>query len=152
MFSTAFLWSAKKGFTDLGHLGGTGAFDGSIAYDVNERGQVTGQSVAVSDADTHGFFWSEATGILTLGTLGGDHAVGIAINNSGEVAGRSTRVDGELHAFIWSREGGMRDLGTLPGGALSIAHAINNKGQAAGRADTPDGVRHAVLWTPLGEE
>ena len=149
MFSTAFLWSPKKGFTDLGHLRWDGAFDGSIAYGVNERGQVTGQSVAVVDADTHGFFWTEATGILTLGTLGGDHAVGIAINSSGLVAGRSTRADGELHAFIWSQEGGMRDLGTLPGGALSIAHAINNKGQAAGRADTPDGVRHAVLWTPL---
>lgn len=151
MFSTAFLWSAKDGFIDLGNLGGSGPFDGAVALDVNERGQVSGQSVAVSNGDSHGFFWSEATGILDIGTLGGDHAVGIAINNSGQVAGRSTKADGELHAFIWSREGGMRDLGTLPGGALSIAHAINNNGQAAGRADTPDGVRHAVLWT-LEEE
>lgn len=149
MFSTAFIWSRSDGFTDLGNLGGTGPIDGAIAYDVNERGQVAGESVAVSDGDSHAFFWSVATGMLDLGSLGGEHAVGIRINNSGQIAGRSTTADGALHSFIWSREDGMRDLGTLGGGSLSIAHAINDRGQAAGRADTPDGVRHAVLWTPI---
>ena len=50
-----------------------------------------------------------------LGTLGGDHSAGNAINNRGEVVGVSETRNGAGRAFLWRPGRGMRDLGTLGG-------------------------------------
>lgn len=73
--------------------------------------------------------------MVDLGTLGGDSSYATALNDRGEVVGRSATADGSYHGFLWSK-GRMRDLG-----ALEPAD-INNRGQIAGSVD---GI--AAVWT-----
>jgi probable HAF family extracellular repeat protein len=80
--------------------------------------------------------------------LGGglDYGNGLAINNTGQVAGNSAAAGNiETHATIWNGTTAT-DLGTL-GGAYSQAYAINNAGLVVGVASTAgDLAYHATLW------
>lgn len=85
-----------------------------------------------------------------IGTLGGDTAQGNAINQNGDIAGRSdlsSALGGGYHAFIWTASNQtMRDLGTI-GGANSTSEAlgINDSDQVVGQ--TGIGVnQHAFRW------
>src|SRR5436189_4442945 len=69
-----------------------------------------------------------------LGTLGGSLAIPSAINQRGQVVGRSSTPDGRNHAFLW-QDGVMTDLGTL-GGLASNAVGINQQSQIAGVSNT----------------
>jgi len=69
--------------------------------------------------------------ITDLGNLGGGSAVARAINDSGQVVGRSQTVAGEQHAFLWTAATGMTDLGTLGGGS-SQAFSVNDLGHVVG--------------------
>lgn len=91
-----------------------------------------------------------------LGTLGGEWTSVNAMNDAGQVVGRSDSVEGEVdepHAFLWDpTTEEMTDLGTL-GGPISVALDINNAGQIVGTADTlPGGSNHAFLWDPTTEQ
>ncbi|HEV2294722.1 MAG TPA: PEP-CTERM sorting domain-containing protein [Tepidisphaeraceae bacterium] len=82
--------------------------------------------------------------IYNLGTLGGDHSTGNAINNSGQVTGSARTPGGVANAFLYTPApgggGAMVNLGTLGGG--SIGYAINDAGQVAGTSN-----RHVFLYT-----
>jgi probable HAF family extracellular repeat protein len=93
--------------------------------------------------------------IHDLGILpGGAFSEAYAINDRGQVVGRSGTASGSVHAFL-SQEGVAVDLGTLPGGDYSEAYNINAKGQVTG-ASVTSGARcepapfnactHAFLW------
>jgi probable HAF family extracellular repeat protein len=99
---------------DLGTLqGGTS----SLANAVNESSQVVGSS-GTADGD-HPFSWTQAGGMVDLGTLGGSEGAATAVNASGEVVGLAGTADGGNHAFSWTQVGGMVDLGTL-GGRIAL--------------------------------
>jgi probable HAF family extracellular repeat protein len=150
----AFLASDTLVLTDLGSLGG----GDSIACDVNNEGQVTGQSWT-NDSWSHAFLWTSGS-MRDLGTLGGKNSVGRSINFSGRVAGESENGVGQTtRAFRFTEAEGMVDLGTL-GGTNSSAYGINDGGQVVGESDTGPIVRssirargfsffdtHAFLWT-----
>jgi len=72
---------------------------------------------------------------VDLGTLGGDYAAAVRLNEQDEVVGFSDIATFETHAFLW-RDGAMTDLGTL-GGPNSEATDINSRGQIVGSADYP---------------
>lgn len=110
---------------DLGTLGGPT----SVAYALNEQGQVVG-SAELSSGSPHAFLWKNGA-MQDLGTLGGDASIAYDINESGQVVGTSTLASGVWHAFLWE-DGSMRDLGALPGHALSVAQAINDRGEVVG--------------------
>jgi len=76
------------GLIDLGTLSG-GVDDASAAFDINDRGQVTGWSGSTSTVGTHAFVWTAAAGMRDIGTLGGNYAGGWSINESGQIAGES---------------------------------------------------------------
>jgi len=136
-----FLWEDGK-MTDLG--------PDNWPLAINNRGEI--------------IFWWGRTGsvwrngrFVTLGTLGGKWKDAVAINDGGQVVGRSSAKVArgtQGHAFV-SENGVMTDLGTLDGGKASGAVAINNKGQIVGNSDTGEPGRggyydppsHAVLWT-----
>src|SRR5512146_1007505 len=68
--------------------------------------------------------------ITDLGNLGLPLAIGLGINNSGQIVGWSSSPVG-ADAFLW-QDGTMTDLGTLPGGIASTAYAVNADGLVVG--------------------
>ena len=143
--SHAFLWRQAGGMADLGTLGG---YSGrvTIALDINQSGQVVGQS-ANAAGDVRGFSWTQAGGWVDVGTLGGASSVAWYLNANGQVVGGSSTASGETHGFSWTHTGGIVDLGTL-GGSYSYARHLNDKGQVVGQAFLAGEARRAVLWNP----
>jgi probable HAF family extracellular repeat protein len=124
---------SKYSITDLGTLGGTG-YEGSIAYDVNQRGQVAGASYVACNCAVHPFVWSGGK-LNDLGTLNqAQNACAYGINDLGQVVGDSGDV------FLWSRHAGLLDLGFK-----GTAYAINDRSEVVGQLHN-GGFGHAFLW------
>lgn len=133
--------------TDLGTLAGTY----SIAWAVNNLGQIVGESTAstLPNAEVHAVWWHG--GLKTdLGILpSGDYSSAHGINDSNLIVGEATVISGtvtNLYAVIYTNSS-LQSLGTLPGGDYSTAKAINNAGQIVGEATTAAGETHAFLYT-----
>ena len=117
----------------LGALGGTS----SIAYDINNHGQVVGYAVPSKNV-LHAFVTDSQGNMTDLGTLGGEDSEARAINNQGWITG-ITQIDNSIHpangqdrAFIRNSEGNMSQIETSCE-LFSEGLAINNSGQVAGR-------------------
>lgn len=152
----ALLWQEGK-VTDLGNLGGTGAFGGIIANAINNRGQIVGNSDLRGDTAFHAFRWTEEERMKDLGTLPGDvNSVAVGIGEKGEIVGLSLDANFNLRAFLW-QNGVMTDLNSLVGANpgklfLQLAHSINTRGEITGFAVTSTGDTHAFLATPIRSE
>ena len=156
----AMLYTPGVGTQDLGTLGGIL----SVAYALNEHGQVAGYSTTATGA-VHAFLWTPGAGMRDLGVLdGGTSSRARGINDRGDVVGQSTLPrtgarEPETHAFLWTPAGGMQDLGALGSGLTSsVAYDINNVGQVVGRSYSadqfvfpptdPEFLSRAFLWSP----
>jgi len=85
--------------TDLGTLPG-GTF--SIAYGINNHGQVVGYSDTAS-GEGHAFLWQKGE-MTDLGTLpGGTFSIAYGINDGGQAVGASDAASSEVHAVMWSK-------------------------------------------------
>ena len=131
---------------DLGTLGGSL----SIAFGLNDRGQVEGFSTRLGDGSVHAFVWRD--GIMTdLGTLGGPNSESFfGPNERGQAAGVSELSTPDPNGedfcgfgthlrclpFLW-QFGIMQPL-LLLGGNNGQANDVNNRGEAAGWTETAD--------------
>lgn len=168
--SRAFVWDASTGIVEIAPPAGLPASARTNASGINQRGQVTGStSYRPADApccDIRPFLWDRDDGLRVLPGIGGQVAVGQAINGDGVIVGSGeTRppIPGELrpslptnspgdvpiHAFRWSPQTGMQDLGTL-GGQSSVAWDVDEQGNAYGWAHNAAGQARAVKWTVDG--
>ncbi|MFD6564573.1 hypothetical protein [Micromonospora profundi] len=82
--------------------------------------------------------------MVVLGTLGGDHSSASAMNDLGDVVGRSQAADGTYRGFFW-HQGHMVDLGAF------TPTDVNNRGQVIGTLDYGLGGRvwHQGVMRPL---
>lgn len=148
----AFLWSKDHPVMhDLGDLGGPG---GSIAFAINDRGDVVGES-SVTPHVVHAFLWRQKKDgqMQDLGTLTtqGLRSRAQGINFWSQVVGISDiSEEQDQRAFLWSPiSQRMRDLGSLDDDTTSSgASAISNLGHIVGQSFVPAG-EHAVLWSPI---
>lgn len=161
--SRAFLWREGK-MQDLGTLGGPD----SVAFFVNERGQVAGTSdvdfasnVVTGGPTVHPFLWQHGKMIdlvahAPAGMFGGTYGSVSGLNNQGQVTG-TMNLTGDLtwRSFLWG-QGAITDLGTL-GGVITAAEGLNNAGHVVGRSDVtticeacpPDNqkqLHHPFIW------
>jgi probable HAF family extracellular repeat protein len=138
---------------DLGNLGGTGHGDGIEAVNINNLGQVIGNSDLKGDANFHGFLWSLEKGMSDIGTLPGDvNSLPVGINDAGVVVGGSLDADFNPRAF-YLQNGVMTDLNTLiPAESklyLIFGCSINASGEITGLSVDAGGNLHAYLATPV---
>jgi probable HAF family extracellular repeat protein len=153
--------------TGLGAFGG----NGSIAWDINDWGQVVGGALnAIPDSYASGqpflafpvaqqyraFLWQNGR-MHDLGTLGGNDAVAALVNDLGQVAGDSytnttpnpTTGVPTLDPFFW-QNGRMIDLGTM-GGTYGYPTWLNTWGQVVGQSNLAgDQTYHPFLWSGEG--
>lgn len=128
----AVLWlSPTAAPTLLGQLGTDGYTAGE---GINNLDEVVG----LNSPTLAGFYWSHATGIVPLQSLGGTISAAFGINDGGMIAGYGGTAAGTVHAARWDHYTDTpQDLGTLLPGGNSYARGINNLGQVVGFADVP---------------
>ena len=127
----AFVWSQSGGTRDIGGVPGQ-TYTAGVS--INAKSEIVG----FGGSGAVGFYWSRATRMVLLQTLGGLQSAAFSINNTGAIAGYSTNSGGAIHAVLWpDKSSAPQDLGTLPGGTNSYGRFINSVGQVAGYADVP---------------
>jgi probable HAF family extracellular repeat protein len=134
---------------DLGTLGGSN----SVAYSINNNGQVIG-TADNSAGQSHTCLFDTTGGGANIymdtlyGSINGNVS---SINKNGQKAGSAYDSSGNYHAFLFDSTGGSNhiDLGTL-GGSLSYAKFINNNGQIAGMARDDSEQWRVCLFDPTG--
>jgi probable HAF family extracellular repeat protein len=134
---------------DLGTLGGTN----SVAYGINNAGQVVGGADTAGDATEDAFLYSGGK-MIDLGNLGGGTSFANSINSAGMIVGFSYVPAGSpvgIHAFLYCN-GTLSDLNSqIPsssGWTLIDAESINDSGQIVGYGLNANGDHDAFLLTP----
>lgn len=126
---------------DLFDLGAI-AYDTSRAHDINESGQITGDTLNAA-GKWRAFVWTNGsfTEVPALTGYAGDYGYGKGINNLGQVVGES----GYTNPFLWDGVNTIV-LGNLGGADSGAARAINDLTQVVGYASDTSGYDHAFLW------
>jgi probable HAF family extracellular repeat protein len=138
----ATFWSGPAAIgRDLGTLGP--GFTFSDAFDINNLGQIVGESSSSSFPFLHRAFLDDGTGMQDLGSLpGSQNSRAFAINDLGQVVGDTE--GGRGHAFLY--DGDMQELPTLAGTPNCTAFGINNVTQVVGACFNISSQSWAVLW------
>lgn len=141
----AFLW-------DDGVILDLGAFNDtrySVAYDINDAGEVVGWSDTSSTWPylRHAFLWRDGA-LIDLGTMGGTDSRAASINELGVVVGRAGGPNFNHHAAVW-RDGIILDLHEAKDPDINASRcvAINNLGEIIGHFwDQNSGYGYPVIW------
>jgi probable HAF family extracellular repeat protein len=112
---------------------------------ISNMGYISGYTTYTSTGDyavqeavryTPGDTYAQPLGFLARSNTVGKNSSAYDVNDSGTVAGCSTKKQSVSHAFVYT-DAGLRDLGTL-GGQNSQAAGINSLGVVVGNSD--DGI------------
>ncbi len=128
----------------LGSLGGSG----SIARDINDLGQIVGESLLAGDAVAHATIWNNGIASDLGGLSAGDNSVAWAINNLGVAVGPNDLSTGERTAALF-QGGSVTNLGaTIGSQGNSVAWDINDAGVVVGQAPINPGFAKGFVWDP----
>ena len=148
----ATVWNGRTA-TDLPGLGGPT----SIAYDINDQGQVAGYSTNAERTFGHAVLWNDGD-LTDLGTLGGFFSIATALNDSGLVVGSADLADNMPHAALW-QDGTVTDLNIFmdadsrrAGWILRVAEDVSDTGLIVGSAFNEfSGEDRAFFLSPVPE-
>jgi len=145
--------------TDLGTLIGPTGNSAAVAINSGIAGtsdfNITDPNSGIVYTVTHSFYYtSPSTGMVDIGTVGGDTTYATYVRSGNVVGSSLTADDTATHAFLWQASTGMmKDLNTLPGGTTSKANGVNqNGGKVVGSSDVPDGSVHATMWVTASNQ
>jgi probable HAF family extracellular repeat protein len=143
----ALLWRSASSPINLGSLGGSV----NLALDINNRGQIIGNSDLSGNTVTHTFLWQNGT-MSDLGTLPGDtDSFAGGVNNEGQVVGESCDASGNCRGYLW-QDGSMTDLNTLipPHKHFNVLFGanINDRGEIVGATVNQQGIERASVLAP----
>lgn len=139
--SSSFAAAQQYTVTDLGTLPGGNS---SVAYGLNDSGQVVGNSTLPGNPYGHAFLYTNGT-LTDLGDLGGGWSDAFRVNSSGVVVGYAPLPGGNDRAFTYSN-GQMTALPTL-GGGFSDGYSINDLGQVVGASGNSIGDTDPFLFS-----
>jgi probable HAF family extracellular repeat protein len=142
---SAFIYTKEGGIKAVGSLNGGVS---SEAFGINSSGQAVGDSQNATDDHRPVLFDTSGVKDLNVCVAQNSNAfrTAYAINDAGQIVGRTDVDQGAIHAFLLVAPGGdLKDIGTL-GGTNSEALAINKSGEVAGDAETAQGTPHAFLY------
>lgn len=126
----------------LGSLGGSG----SIARDINDLGQIVGESLLAGDVVSHATIWNNGIASDLGGLSAGDNSVAWAINNLGVAVGSNDLSTGERTAALF-QGGSVTNLGaTIGSQGNSVAWDINDAGVVVGQAPINPGFAKGFVW------
>lgn len=114
--SHAWRWTEAGGMVDLGAFSSFAAAQYSEATAVSDDGSVV---IGRAYTDTTSFIsrafrWTEAGGMVDLGTLGGDQSFAYCCSADGSVIfGRAQNISGIYSGYRWTESGGMVDIGDI---------------------------------------
>ena len=149
--------ASAQSFTGLGYFPPDGSVPAGIesyARSVSDNGVVTGFGfIPPENAPTTGFRafgWTEAGGMVNLGTLPGGEWSGVrCISADGSVIAGWSGPHLSDHAFRYAG-GIMTDLPPLPGKAASRAHGISDDGAVIVGFSGSNTTGRAFRWTQAG--
>jgi len=125
-------------------LGGTG----SIARDINDLGQIVGESTLPGDLVARATIWNNGFPSELGGLNAGDNSVAWAINNNGVAVGSNDFASGERTAALF-QNGTVTNLGaTIGSQGNSVAWDINDAGVVVGQAPINPGFAKGFVWDP----
>jgi hypothetical protein len=155
-----FIW--RNGTFAIFHVPGDDPVLGTVAFGINDRGDVVGDYLApaapsdVPDAHRHGFLRNRKGDFTTFDFPDSDLTIGEGINNSGTIVGLYI-VNGLSHGFVLNNGAFMTVDVPDPSGKGNLLHteiySINAKGEIVGtyfdsKPDGTDGMQHGLLGVP----
>jgi probable HAF family extracellular repeat protein len=138
-------------YTKDGGIKAVGALDGGVsseAFGLNNSGQAVGDSQNAADDHRPALFDNGAVKDLVVSVAQNSDTfrTAYAINEAGQIVGRTDTDQGAIRAFLLASRGGdLKDIGPL-GGNNSEALAINKSGEVVGDAETSNGTPHAFIY------
>ena len=144
-----FIWT-RGNFTTFNVPGDHPLF-GTVAFGINDVGQVVGNFVDANTGVRRGFLRSSKGEYTRFDVPGMDFTIPQGINNAGQIVGfyaDTADPDFLFHGFVLSNGVFTTDI-NVPGARETQIFSINAKGEIVGTYFDADGDQHGFLGTPV---
>lgn len=145
----AFVWSARRGYLDIGIPGSDLSTTQVTGSGLNDRGVVVGWTAAGGNSGVQAYRWTNSAGFTLLPTFSPDpntYGYALSVNLTGTAVGAS--IDGAIGAIqaaAWPGAGGIVKLSPDDPNS-SVAVAVNVVGVVVGWSSLGAAANHATLW------
>lgn len=141
-FLRAVIWQKGKGLKFLESAPGD---DSSVAFDINNRGEVVGISGPYPDvlpAGERSVIWDRHGRVTVIPVFpASQSSYPRALNDAGQVVGVDYASGGN-RGYIWDRKNGLRAIDGLTSGGAGLPSSINDHGEVVGSSSS-----HAIFWS-----